>query len=71
MDFLFPSVRAGGRVAFQLVAFCRLVRHDPFAIFAGIVFWIFVPFATASPAVATASSGVATAVTSTPCTEGG
>ena len=78
MDFLLPPVRAGGRVAFQLVAFCRLVRHDPFAIFAVFVFRVCVAIATATPdvattkpAVATASSNVATAVASTPGTEGG
>ena len=71
MDFLLPPVRAGGRVAFQLVAFCRLVRHDPFAIFAVLVFRIYVPFATASSTVATTTPAVATAVASTPGTEGG
>ena len=78
MDLLFPPVRAGGHVSFQLIAFFRLVRHNPFAIFAVLVFRIFVPFATASsavamttPAVTTASSAVATDVASTSGTEGG
>ena len=43
MDFLLTLVRAGGRVAFQLVELRRLVRHDPFAIFAVFVFRICVP----------------------------
>ena len=80
MDLLLPPVRAGGRIAFQLVALCRLVRHDPFAIFSVFVFWICVAVAvaTATPVVAmtttdfnTASSSAAMAVASTPGTEGG
>ena len=78
MDFLLTLVRAGGRVAFQLVELRRLVRHDPFAIFAVFVFRICVAFATAlsavtttTPAVATDSSSITMAVTSTPGTEGG
>ena len=78
VDFLLPPVRASGRISFQLVAFRRLVRHDLFAIFAVFVFRICVAFATSSSAVATttptaatASSDVATAVASTPGTEGG
>ena len=50
MDFLLLQVRAGGRVAFKLVALRRLMRHDPFAIFAVFVFRIFVAVATASSA---------------------
>ena len=71
MDFLLPPLKAGGRVAFQLAALRRLMRHDPFAIFVVFVFRIFVAVATTTPAVATASSAVATAVASTPVTEGG
>ena len=66
MDLLFPPVRSGGRVDFQLVAFLRLVRHNPFAIFAVFLFWICVAVATKMPAVAMASSAVATSVASTP-----
>ena len=66
MDFLLPLVRAGGCVAFQLVALRHLVRHDPFAIFAVFVFQICVAVATTTPAVATDLSDVATAIASTP-----
>ena len=63
MDLFILPVREGGRVAFQLVEFRRLVRHDPFAIFAVFLFWICVAFATATSSVATASFAVAMAVT--------
>ena len=60
VDFLLPPVRAGGRIAFQLVAFRRLVRHDLFAIFAVFVFRICIAFASSSSAVATTTPAFAT-----------
>ena len=71
MDLLLPPVRVGGRVAFELVACRRLVRNDPFAIFA--IFVLGVGGAVATPAVATtaSSAAVALSIAPSPCGEGG